>query len=347
MDEEIKFFFSVSELKNYKILDGSMIVSNMLKGNKVSLIVGGMKMGKSTLALDMAQSVSLGKDFLGRKTTQMDVLYISLDNDPDLIAERIKLMGMDDNDHLDFYFKKEILLYSENVNQLTLTDIISDSKKKHPNLGLVFIDLLNDIRSLNYKTENSNVKVAEDIEVLKGLAELYSVAIVALHQDRKDGSDKGYAGARGGGDLVGSINGSYMHLVRSGIGTTSAVLEIGGRNIPEDVINIELDTKKLKYHIAETASEEMEYEVGIIRNFLLRKGGFEGTLMELLKDTSLTCSSVRLGKLLNKRKDILESEGIHFKQLPGRKNGRVYSFEVDRWTEEDGHAETVLLSSEE
>ena len=33
---------------------------------------------------------------------------------------------------------------------------------------------------------------------------------------------------------MGSCNGTYLHLIRSGIGQTSATLEVGGRNIKEE-----------------------------------------------------------------------------------------------------------------
>ena len=79
---------------------------SLIKGNKVSILTGGSKTGKSTLALQLANSVSKGIPFLNNNTIQCDVLYICLDNDEDLIAERLKLMNLEMDDSVVFSINK-------------------------------------------------------------------------------------------------------------------------------------------------------------------------------------------------------------------------------------------------
>ena len=86
MDNNIELITG-NEIRHKTYFENNYIVDSLIKGNKVSILTGGSKTGKSTLALQLANSVSKGIPFLNNNTIQCDVLYICLDNDEDLIAE--------------------------------------------------------------------------------------------------------------------------------------------------------------------------------------------------------------------------------------------------------------------
>ncbi len=324
------------QVKSYE--KDNYLIDDLLKGSKVSILTGGSKTGKTTLALQIANAISKGNSFLGKKTKQADVLYICMDNEEDLIAERIKLMNLEMNNHVIFCFNKQIKLGNDDstVDSLCLIEILDAMYTKHPNLKLVIIDLFDNIRSLTARTEANNVKDAEDIDYVKDLANWLKVHILLLNHDTKSGTQNGYCSSKGGVKLVGSCNGSYLHLIRNGIGETNAVLEVGGRNIKEDKIHLQLDTSKMVYNLAEqNADDYMPYEIGLIRNFIIKNNGYEGTISNLLQLTKLTIAANRCSRLLNAHKELLASEGILFSVNPSRSNGRIYSFSVTNEDDKD------------
>lgn len=347
------YFYNAGELtRKYDILQNSDLIEGLISGDKVSIISGGSKAGKSTLALDMAKGLSTGGDFLGMKCQQVGVLYISLDNDDDTIAQRIKLMSIQNSKYLQFYFNLPLYLGNENKPnqdqiQTTMMDVLEKAIISIPKFKVVFIDLLNNIRSLTPYNEYSNAKVYEDISYLRGLAKTYEIAIIALNHDTKQGSRSGYCASKGGVELTGTINGAYMHLIRNGIGETNATLEIGGRNIAEKVIQLQLDTETLTYKtVDDEVSDEIPVEIGLIRNYIVKKGYFAGTLSELLTSTKSTISAVKLGKLIKKYSPVLESEGITFYQKSSHKLGRIYVFEYRNSTEGDSGTDNRYIKEE-
>lgn len=172
MDNNIELITG-NEIRHKTYFENNYIVDSLIKGNKVSILTGGSKTGKSTLALQLANSVSKGIPFLNNNTIQCDVLYICLDNDEDLIAERLKLMNLEMDDSVVFCFNKNIVLEDTSSNQddILLLEVVTETLISHPFLRLVIIDLFDNIRNLTIKTEANNVKDTEDMEYLKGIAD--------------------------------------------------------------------------------------------------------------------------------------------------------------------------------
>ena len=337
MDNNIELITG-NEIRHKTYFENNYIVDSLIKGNKVSILTGGSKTGKSTLALQLANSVSKGIPFLNNNTIQCDVLYICLDNDEDLIAERLKLMNLEMDDSVVFCFNKNIVLEDTSSNQddILLLEVVTETLISHPFLRLVIIDLFDNIRNLTIKTEANNVKDTEDIEYLKGIADGLKIHILLLNHDTKNGSQNGYCSSKGGVKLVGSCNGTYLHLIRSGIGQTSATLEVGGRNVKEEILQLHLDTSTLTYSLSEeNINDDMPYEIGIIRNYIIKNNGYSGTISNLLQLTKLTIAANRASRLLNTHKDLLASEGITFSIDPSRSNGRIYTFQVEQKDDKD------------
>lgn len=140
MDNNIELITG-NEIRHKTYFENNYIVDSLIKGNKVSILTGGSKTGKSTLALQLANSVSKGIPFLNNNTIQCDVLYICLDNDEDLIAERLKLMNLEMDDSVVFCFNKNIVLEDTSSNQddILLLEVVTETLISHPFLRLVII----------------------------------------------------------------------------------------------------------------------------------------------------------------------------------------------------------------
>jgi hypothetical protein len=72
-----------------------------------SLLVGAKKkVGKSVLLLNAAKAVARGEPFLGRRTQQGRVLYVSIDEPKTITRSRIAAMGFVDADPIDWFFDR-------------------------------------------------------------------------------------------------------------------------------------------------------------------------------------------------------------------------------------------------
>ena len=95
------------------------IVDNLMKSNGLYCLVARPKVGKSLLALQLANSIATGTNFLGFRTSPSPVLYISTEMNFSQILDRIDKMNLqfaDDN----FRLKEQEI----NERKLNLMDTI-------------------------------------------------------------------------------------------------------------------------------------------------------------------------------------------------------------------------------
>ena len=82
------------------------IVNNLMKSNGVYCLVVRPKVGKSLLALQLADSIANGTTFLGFNTNPSPVLYISTEMTSAQLLERIKNM----KNHFIFFDASKVLV---------------------------------------------------------------------------------------------------------------------------------------------------------------------------------------------------------------------------------------------
>ena len=130
-------FKSCKELIHSGCSELTYVIDGLL-AQGVYLLAAPPKTGKTWMALDMAISVSSGTSFIGRKTTQGTVLYLSYDDNENRITRRLKKMGCKDD--TDVYFDFDPTSKSVEDDFLAL---ISCAKETLPNLSFVVVDVLN------------------------------------------------------------------------------------------------------------------------------------------------------------------------------------------------------------
>ena len=142
---------TIEELKN-SIVDINYIIENMIRENGLYCLLGEAKVGKSVLALQIANSVCNGIPFLNLKTNKTPVLYLSTEMNPSETISRINFMkcNLKENDFL-YTFPED------NMTQLSILKVekeISEFKEKY-NGKLVFIDMFNGINFGSYYDLNN------------------------------------------------------------------------------------------------------------------------------------------------------------------------------------------------
>lgn len=306
-------------------------IDGLIKGNRVSIITGRPKSGKTTLALDMAYQIASGGTFLNKKCNKAQVLYISQDSDEDDIYEIMTAMKKRSEKDLMFHFgtvklgNKELDPDTTYLNEVIAHTIENDL----PNLKVVFMDLFENFREVTSRNEYSNVLIQNDILFIRALANNLNIAFILLTHDTKN-SVRGYSSAIGPVKLSGTINGAYMHLVRNdsnGMKDRSRILEIGGRNITEDEYSILMNENRT-FILEKDPVNELDYNVALIRNYIRRiKEPFDGTMSELCSRANLMISAVACGRLLLNNIDALKNEGIMI-DLPTNHHSRKYRIYV-------------------
>ena len=133
-----------------RVLD--FIVDKLMKSGGVYCLVARPKVGKSLFALQLANSVANGQEFLGLKTNTSPVLYISTEMNSTQILERIDKMGLQFTDKNFFLKEQEV-----NERKLNLMDLQLDLQDFAYNYGgkLIIIDMLCGIRLDNGYDINS------------------------------------------------------------------------------------------------------------------------------------------------------------------------------------------------
>lgn len=72
-----------------------IIINGIMRSKDVYLLVSQPKVGKSMLALQLADSITNGKPFLGHKVIASPVLYISTESDFGQLQERLTTLNYD------------------------------------------------------------------------------------------------------------------------------------------------------------------------------------------------------------------------------------------------------------
>ncbi len=324
-------FLNVNDIKNLNQDDQNEFIEHILKGEgKISLLSGPPKAGKSTLALNFAKSIASGTRFLDFKTTKSGVLYISLDSEVDTISQKIKAMSIQSDVNIHFITDTYIQLGNDdgltfNEDIPTLLEVLEIALTKINNLKVVVLDMFDNIRVLNEYNQYNNEKLRSDLDCVKEIAKILNLHILLLNHDRKQGASNAYNVSVGGTKLVGLLNGSFIHLSRACLGDRVAKIEIGGRNVEEQVLDVYFDSKTCEFSkIPENELDDIDPDIAKIRNYIQLRKEFSGTMSALCAQVGLTISACSLGKKINNNLKLLESEGISCKRISGHRKGRLY-----------------------
>jgi len=188
------------------------------------------KVGKSTLARNLALAVAKGQDFFGRATTKGTVIYLALEEIRAEITTHFRRMDSNGED---------VLVHTGKAPANPLKALSEKIEEVSP--ALVIIDPLS--RFLRLADFNNYGEVAKELELLIDLARDSGSHILALHHNSK--------GERDGGDsLLGST--AFFAAVdtlltmRRREGSRFLYSEQRyGENLPEIVVNLDAQTGKV------------------------------------------------------------------------------------------------------
>ena len=221
----------------------SFIVEDLLPQG-LHLLAGAPKIGKSWLALWLCLRVAQGESLWNFATKPCEVLYLCLEDSFQRIQSRLLDLTEDAPSTLHFAVMSE-QLHSGLVEQM------EQFLKAHPATGLVVIDTLQRIRTVN-SDANAYASDYRDIGVLKALADRHRIAVLLIHHLRKLNDEDPMNMISGTTGLSGATDSNFV-LRRSKRRENTATLYCTGRDISYRELSLEFDSES---HVWDLLSDD-------------------------------------------------------------------------------------------
>ncbi len=219
-------FTSLNQLLAEPEEDVSFVWEKTLPVGGFSICSAKPKVGKSTVARNLALGVSRGEPFLGRETVKGKVLYLCLEEKRAEIAKHFRRMGTSDDDIQ--------IAFATPENALTALEVaIAD----HEPL-LTIIDPLS--RLLRVRDFNDYGSMSRALEPFIDLARKMGCHILALHHDGKGERDGGDA-VLGSTALFGAVD-CHIQMKKRERGRTILTTQRYGEDLPETVVELDAET---------------------------------------------------------------------------------------------------------
>ena len=251
----------------------------------VYLFVGPPKIGKSFFMAQLAYHVATGTKLWNFDVKQMDVLYLSLEDDMPRLQKRFaRMFGVDTNANLHLCTNSSSL--SKGLEQQL--DVFL---QEHPSTKLVIIDTLQKIRELS----SSSYSYSQDyliISKLKEIAARHNICLIVVHHTRKMEADDRFEMISGTNGLLGAADGA-MVLQKKNRTDLNATLSIVGREQQDQALALEFipqtcTWKLLKAH-KDLWQEPKDTQLEQIASFINNDNPYwSGTATQLLAELSIT-----------------------------------------------------------
>jgi hypothetical protein len=302
------------------------IVEGMLPSGGLSALVAKPKVGKSTLARQLAIAVARGEDFLGRKTVRGKVIYLALEEKRSEVRGHFRAMGAEDG---------EIYLHFGTAPENALSELRRLANDIRP--VLVIVDPL--FRLAHVRDANDYAPVMAALEPFVEIGRTTGALVVAVHHAGK--------GDRSGGDailgstaILGSVDTAIL-LKRTERYRTICTIQRYGTDLEETVLEFDPGSRAASLGKGRHETDESRL-AGEIQN-VLRGRALPVTEAEVLADVEGKTGPKRKALRRLVRGNVVERTGEGKKGHPFvyRLNPRSFVPEVsgERGNENQGNAE--------
>lgn len=214
-----------------------------------TVLAGKPKLGKSFMALQIAQAVASGTPFLGMNTMKVPVLMIALEDSPRRIKGRLEMQQSISDLPIEYEWQWEPL---DGKGYEALEKRL-EKGGPHGAYGLVIIDTLASAKSGNID-ENKASDMGQLIYPLQRLAHEYQCALLLIFHHRKGAIDDPVWDVRGSGAVPGAVD-VLMGLYKDR-GSGDYCLLSESRDAPELQLKIEFDAAQTySWHLVGNLNE--------------------------------------------------------------------------------------------
>lgn len=256
------------------------IIDGLLTQGGFSALGGKSKYGKSSMARYEAVCVAKGLPFLGRETTQGEVILVNLEDPINHVDNCLKVLGYDPDTDSRIYILDRL---SPSVEKNF--ELLGEALAKMPDVRLVIIDTLPKL--IRVKDLNEYMPVLTAVEQIHNLARRFpQLHIQGLAHCKKIKTDDPFDGLLGSTALRGEPDTNIAIYGEGSLKILAAETRIG-RNIPPTILHAELEESagadvvkniSLSKPLAEWQGEQEE------KSDLKRKETHEERIISFLQD---------------------------------------------------------------
>lgn len=290
------------------------IVDNLMKSNGLYCLVARPKVGKSLLALQLANSIATGTTFLGFRTSPSPVLYISTEMNFSQILDRIDKMNLEFNDD-NFRLKEQEI----NERKLNLMDLQLEFQEFANDLNgrFVIIDMFSGIDMNNgYDLNNYQDMGQYVIPKFRELCKKYNFTILLIHHLNKNNKSLGSTA------IDGSVDGIITLKLDQNL--KNKILFVYESRDYESQDFVLKRNENLIFERSEIDSNDLNPNLLIFLNYAIKQKEFSFTISDITSKLNLQIVPSVFGKLLKSNLDNLEKEGLHI-ELKRTGTDRIYN----------------------
>lgn len=275
------------------------IIEGIMKSNGLYCLVAEPKVGKSFLALQIANSLTNNKEFLGFKVNPTPVLYISTELSNLQLMERLNITSYEFSPNSFFFLVKD------SNHRLCLTDDLQLELKEFSetyNGKFVIVDIMCGI-DYGYELDINNYSdvMKRMFDKYRELSKKYNLTFLLVHHLNKEGKTLGSTG------IDGNMNG-ILTLINNKDNTYT--LKIINRDFEEQNLNL-IKNDKLIFEIMNEDNTELDFNLSAFMRYVIKKKEVIFTPAEIVAELNLLITPSRFGRLLNSNIKRLEQEGIY------------------------------------
>ncbi len=220
-------FTTLDELLSEPEEEHAYIWENTLISGGLSICSAKPKVGKSTVARNLAVAITRGETFLGRETIKGKVIYLCLEEKRSEVAKHFRSMGASGED---------IYIHTGKTPEDALRALEVSIAEIEP--LLVIIDPL--ARMLRVNDFNDYGTMSRGLEPFIDIARKSGAHILALHHEGK-GEREGGDALLGSTALFGAVD-CHLQLRKRNNGRTVSTTQRYGVDLPETVIDLDKET---------------------------------------------------------------------------------------------------------
>lgn len=274
------------------------IIDEIMESNGLYCLVAEPKVGKSFLALQLANSLVNNKQFLGFNTNPTSVLYVNAEISELQLKERLEITGYTFK-HNSFFFVQKDEQHKLCIRNDLLLDIREFATKY--NGKLVIIDIMFGIDyGYNLDINNYNDVMKNMFDKYRELSKKYNLTFLLVHHLNKEGKTLGSIG------IDGNMNG-ILTLINNKDNTYT--LKIVNRDFEEQNINL-IKNDKLIFEVVSEDNNELDFNLSLFMRYVIKKKEIIFTPAEMVAELNLLITPSRFCRLLNSNIKRLEQEGI-------------------------------------
>lgn len=277
------------------------IIDGIMKSCGLYCLVSNAKVGKSMFALQLANSITKGTQFLGHNTMSSPVLYISTESNFGQHQQRALSLG------LTFPEKSLFIIDRNGKGEVSIFDIEVHINEfaKSMNGKIIIMDMLKDINlGIAYDINNYQDVGQKLLPKLREICDKNNVTILFTHHLNKQGKVLGSTAF----DAV--VDGK-LTLIENKTDKSLIRLNIINRDFPELDIHLKKSSNQIFSVINPVDDEIINPNLVMFIKYAVNKKDFNFTCNEIINKANIFLTPKQFGRLLNSNLDLLKNEGLH------------------------------------